>query len=74
MFEGDNSGLGESMGVVTDKLMEELRTELDLIKTTWVQPNIHASSLQDLAQATAAMEALQVSVPRAWNPSPIPPV
>ena len=53
--------MGESMGVVTDILMEELRAEYDQVRNTWIPPEVHAVTLQDLEAATAALKNLEVS-------------
>ena len=58
---GEYSGVGESMGVVTDILMEELRAEYDQVRNTWIPPEVHAVTLRDLEAATAALKNLEVS-------------
>ena len=49
------------MGVVTDILMEELRAEYDQVRNTWIPPEVHTVTLQDLEAATAALKNLEVS-------------
>ena len=52
------------MGVVTDKLMVELREQLEAMQDTWTPPDVHAATLQDLEAATATRDTLQVRLDR----------
>ena len=49
------------MGMVTDRLLEELRAEYDQMHNTWIPPEVHATTVHDLDAATAALKNLEVS-------------
>ncbi|KAL8582812.1 hypothetical protein ACOMHN_066828 [Nucella lapillus] len=57
--DGDMSG--ESMGVVTDKLVEELRAELDHMRATWIPPDLQFDTQRRLEASQAALAHLEVS-------------
>lgn len=51
---------GESMNVITDLIMTELKAELENMKATWIAPDIHKQLKMDLSKVTSERDIFKV--------------
>ncbi|XP_014772238.1 golgin subfamily B member 1 [Octopus bimaculoides] len=52
-FWSEKQPTGESMNVITDLIMTELKAELENIKATWIAPDIYKQLKMDLSKVTS---------------------
>ncbi|GAB1599847.1 COP1-interactive protein 1-like isoform X2 [Argonauta hians] len=58
-FQSDKQPAGESMNVITELLMDELKKELEDIKSTWITPAIHEQLKIDLTKVSSERDILE---------------